>query len=368
MSMSSAGRVLLSGAAALGVMAWATAACAQFVPPGNATFSVNLGGPSELRADLIYINFDGPPVPVGGGGGVGAGQPGDDLDGYAIKSGDDFIVCVSVDPATVGKGGPFDGPLPPYNVFNQSERRQHAGDAFVGSEAYNRLKGIYGPPISTGLNTNFLSVNQSPVYFRNFNILPFGSPDVQFQQGTPADDVDGVGRIQGTSLGEIFFTMSRESPSLGKIAGAGADSGADIFFDADATNGGNEEFYANAELLGLTQQDDIDGLAVFDTNGNHRFDGDDQVLFSLTRDSPTLKALELSPADILSVRFGSPTPTTLVRFNQVGLLFTDDVDAFGLLGLVGGSAMSTIVAYTPSPGAGLVIVLAGALGAGRRRR
>ncbi len=353
-----------------GLVVAAGQVAAQITPPGQPTFSVNLGGPSELRADLIYINFDGPPTPIGGGGGIGAGLPGDDLDGYAAKPpSEDFIVCVSVDPATVGKGGPFglEGPLPPFNVFHQSQHNQHPGDAYLGSEGYNRLNGIYGPPVSLGLNQNFLSINQSPFYFLNFGLAPIGDPQVQFPKGTPADDVDGVQRIEGTTIRDIYFSMSPESPSLPKIAGAGANSGADLFFDPNPTKGGDEEFFASAEQLGLVQQDDIDGLAVYDLNGNGRFDGDDQVLFSLTRESPTLGALEVSPADILSITFGGQTPEPLVRFNQVGLLFSDDIDAFGLIGLIDNSVFNTIVAYTPAPGTVAVLLLGGA-GAMRRRR
>lgn len=338
-------------------------------------FGVNPGGPSTfLRPDTIYLNFDGPPVPVGGGAGIGAGAEGDDLDGYSLGDPrNEFIVCVSVDPATVGKAPPLPaapfpfGPLPPFNVFHQSERNQHPGDAYLGSEAYDRLRGILPPPISTGLTTNFLSINQSAPYFFNYGLQPLGDPQVQFPMGTPADDVDGVGRIQGTVLPELYFTMSRDSPSLPKIAGAGEDSGADVFFDPDPTTGGDEEFYAEAGQLGLTTQDDIDGLAVYDLNNNARFDEGDQVLFSLTRDSPSLLQLEVSPADILSMTFGGQAPTTILRFNEIGLLFTDDIDAFGLIPLIDNSALTTIIAYTPAPGTTALLVMAGVLAARRRR-
>jgi hypothetical protein len=366
-----AGALVRVGALLVGVVGLGAPASAQlFTQP---TFSVNAGGPSTfLRPDTIYINFDGPPVPIGGGTGIGAGAGGDDLDGYSLKPpGDDFIVCVSVDPATVGKGIPFNpgppGPLPPFNVFNQSERNQHTGDAFLGSEAYNRLTGILPPPISSGLTTNFLSINQSAPYFLNYALQPVGSPDVQFPKGTPADDVDGVGRIRGQVLPSIYFTMSRESPSLPKIAGAGADSGADVFFDPEPTEGGDEAFFATAEQLGLTQEDDIDGLAVYDLNDNGRYDDRDQVMFSLTRDSPSLLQLEVSPADILTITFGTQTPSPFLRFNEVGLLFTDDIDSFGIIPLIDNSAINTIIAYTPAPGTAAMLAMAGVLAARRRR-
>ncbi len=357
----------------LGVLALAAPASAQVILT-QPTFSVNPGGPSTfLRPDEIYINIGGPLLSVGGGTGIGAGAQGDDLDGYSLKSlldlkgpSDDFIVCVSVDPATVGKGTPL-GPLPPFNVFNQSERNQHTGDAFLGSEAYNRLTGILPPPISSGLTTNFLSINQSAPYFLNYALQPVGSPDVQFPKGTPADDVDGVGRIVGTILPQIYFTMSRESPSLPVIAGANADSGADIFFDPNATVKGNEAFFAEAEQLGLQQADDIDGLAVYDLNNNGRYDDRDQVLFSLTRDSPSLTPLEVSPADILTITFGTQTPSPFLRANEVGLLFTDDIDSFGIIPLIDNSAITTIIAYTPAPGTAAVLAMAGLLAARRRR-
>lgn len=333
-------------------------------------FTVSPGGPSRLIGSFIYMNQD-TPVPVGGGPGIGAGLPGDDLDGYAPNaSDDDFIICLAVDPATVGSGNPFTlgsgGPgLPPWNVFTQSQRHQHMGDAYLSSEAYNRRSGLLPEPISMGLNNNFLAINQAAPYFANFGLQPAGGPAVQFPAGTPADDVDGVGHLVDGKLPKLYFSLSRESPSLRPLGGV---SGADLFFDPDATKGGNEQLFASFDRLGLHTQDDIDGVAVFDLNGNGRFDDLDQVLFSLTRESPSLKAFNASAADVFSIVAGSTTPILFARHNEMGLLFSDDVTSIDLIGLVNNSAFETIVAHTPSPGTPAVVAACAAAALRRRRR
>lgn len=332
-------------------------------------FTVNPKGPSGLLGSLIYMNQDGP-VPVGGGPGIGAGLPGDDLDGYAPNSSDDdFIICLAVDPATVGSGNPFTlgsgGPgLPQWNVFNQSQRRQHAGDAYLSSEAYNRRRGLLPKPISMGLNNNFLAINQAAPYFANFGLQPPGGPEVQFPAGTPADDVDGVGHLVDGKLPKLYFSLSRESPSLRPLGGV---SGADLFFDPDATRGGDEQLFASFDRLGLHAQDDIDGVAVFDLNGNGRFDDLDQVLFSLTRESPSLKAFDASAADVFSIVAGSTTPIIFAKHNEMGLLFSDDVTSIDLIRLINNSAFETILAHTPAPGTLALVALCG-ISASRRRR
>ncbi len=346
--------------AVLGLAMGAATASAQ------PAFSVSPAGPSGLSPAGIYTPSGGGPMFIGGGAGIGAGDPADDLDGFSTSSDeDDFTICGSVDPLTVGSGGP-EGPLPPYNVFEQALKRQHAADAYIGSEAYNRFTGILPAPISTGLNTNFMTANQSPLYFMDFGLLPLGGPDVFHPVGTPADDVDGLEHFKAGVPQSIYFTLSRQSPSLNQIAGGVGDSGADIFFDVDFNLGGTESLFASQEQLGLQPLDDIDGLKIWDALNDGIFNENDTILFSLTRDSPTLAAAGLSPADIIAVTFGQ-VPFVLMHFNEFGLLFGDDIDAFTIDPLINNSALATILANTPSPSAMSLLVLA-AVGAARRRR
>lgn len=99
--------------------------------------------------------------------------------------------------------------------------------------------------------------------------------------------------------------------------------------------------YATRTLLGLQQEDDIDGLAVFDLDGDLAFGGDDRVLFSLAPGSPSLETLADASetgaaADIFMVRAGA-APVLFAPAALLGLgTETDNLDAIETL-IVGDS-------------------------------
>jgi hypothetical protein len=75
--------------------------------------------------------------------------------------------------------------------------------------------------------------------------------------------------------------------------------------------------------LGLESGDSIDAICLWE-NGNGIFDHGDQLLFSLTANSPSLSISGASPGDLLR-----PGPYVFFTARALGLLPGDDLD--GLL-------------------------------------
>jgi hypothetical protein len=304
------------------------------------TYGVENGGPSGLSGSTVYTS-DGE---AGGGDGMSLTSPSDELDDFsAATDPDDMLLCVSVDPASVGVGG---GPrIPIFNVFDQAQKHQVPGDTFYTTEAFNRNTGILPPPASMGRFNNALSLNQSPEYFGglDYDLLPRASPEVSVPLGTRADNIDGrdLARPDGTAP-PLYFTVSSDSPSLDQLPnGPAGPSGANIFFDPNIRVRGNERLFVSFVTLGLVSGDDITGLSIWDDNRDGIFNGTDRVLFTLRRGSPTLERLQRSAADILTVR----TNGTLQVFafaQQIGLRQGDAVDSIRAVRLLNGSAEFTI--------------------------
>lgn len=335
-------------------------------------FTVNDPGPSALSPRFVYEPSDGGPVLVGGGPGMGLFSPMDQLDdfGGVVPEGPEisslqFIICFSVDRLSSGKPAPPFRALPPFNVFDQSQKRQQAGDLFGTTEAYGRMAGRL-PGASMGLFNNVLLRNQSPTYFgdKDFSLLPNADPTVALPPGVPIDDVDGHAmRDPGGGLPRSYYSLSGASPSLTLLGGS---SGADIFFDTNIANPGSEDLFADFDRLGLVQQDDIDGLTVYDDNGDGQFNGTDQIFFSLTRNSPSLGLLGAGPADILTVRASIGIPQIFEFATNLGLLPTDNIDGLKFDPLLFDSAELTLESKLPVPAT--VIPLGLSLLAPRERR
>ena len=312
------------------------------------SFTVAPGGPSGLPSEFFYDVVAGVPVAVGGGPGSSLG-PGDVIDGFsADKSAlTDFVLCFSVDPASVGevaKAPAFFG----VNVTTEGAagNAQAAGDGFIGTEAFTRAGIVAGAP-SLALFNNTVAVNQSPVQKEIFGLLPVVSPGIP--TAAPLDDVIGGGPPMPPAL---YFTLAPGSPALGGFLGALClGSPADVFFDpTPAGPGGDEICFTTFIGLGLVPGDDVDALVVFDDDMSGTFTGTDQVLFSLAPGSPSLILLGVSPADVLTsfVGFGPvlyagvmpPAPPTI---HVLGLApGLDDLDMLELVPLVDGSVTDTI--------------------------
>jgi hypothetical protein len=105
--------------------------------------------------------------------------------------------------------------------------------------------------------------------------------------------------------------------------------------------------FASFSDLGLQQDDDIDGLVVFDANGDGTFNGDDRVLFSLTASSPSLGTLPGASAmgaaaDVFLVAPGRQTPTLFAGAFDLGLGHeSDNIDALDFTLCTDGTACAT---------------------------
>lgn len=349
--------------AALVIGFWVPAAIGQ-------GYSTEGGGPSGNSGAGIEEKDGTTITNVGGGAGMGAGAANDEIDSISGDSGDSEVtLCFSVDPFSDGSALPR---IPSINVLHQANRNQAAGDAFIGTEAWDVDAGLI-PGASLGFFDNVLVTNQGrgwvdPV---GFGLLPDVGPQDFLPLATPLDNVNGLAKLESFGGGagpiELFFTLRNGSDSLNTLPGANGmlDRGADIFYDDDITNSGNERLFARGIDFGLNAGDDIDGLVVMDRNDNRVFDDGDLVFFSLSPNSPTLGAINASAADIFRATLGGFN--LFIDHAQLGLLASDNLDAIHFDVLINGSVRDTIDAKVPTPGSGAILALAGFV-LGRRRR
>lgn len=186
---------------------------------------------------------------------------------------------------------------------------------------------------------NTLVSNQGDTGGVDQDLSPAKAP-VQREATASGDNVNAAATSASGAMAQIrglgsgfFFTVTADSPSLATLPGTfPMQSGADIFFDANPEIGGTEELYLSAFEMGLQGSfagDDIDALVVFDDDGV--FGAGDQVLFSLTRGSPSLTG-QRSAADVFVYHYGEPTFTLFATAVELGLdPVMDDIDALTLL-------------------------------------
>jgi hypothetical protein len=317
---------------------------------GQPKFTVANGGPSGLLGSNIYRTIGGVPVVAWPGSGMGCGLAGDDIVAIsARKTATAFVACSSVDPTSVGV---FQGPppigLPGYSVWDQSGKRQHAGDLWFMSKAFDRATGII-PGASLPVEQMYLAVNQASAWAGYFGLLPAGGPEVMFPPGTPMDDIDGV--VPEPGVPKIYFCLRATSPSLLGLVGP-PPSGADIIFDPSPLDAGTEGVFAKATALGLVVGDQIDGLIVYDDQDDGVFDDVDTVIFSLGRGSPSLITLGATAADMLVVNHGSEaTVQIFATADNWGLGPGDNIDDLDAVPLQGFSAYQTILGMIGNPAA-----------------
>ncbi len=280
-------------------------------------FSVGPGGPSGLPANIIF-EPGSMPVPVAGGATMGLSSAADSLGSFSqrIETDSPFLFCISVTPDTIGGPAPLvDFPFPgiSFNVAQQAGNLQQAGDAFITTEAFDRFSGILPTAAPEAFMNNVLVINQSASYVSDFGLLPMEDPE-DMATGGGLDDVRGGATlfVPGGTVRDLYFTLELGSPSLPSLSGAAPASGANIFFDATPDlavgAGGDEGLFASAAMLGLSPDDVIDALAVYDDDEDGVFSEGDQVLFSLSDTSPALGPLMAGPGDILTVTLTAGTP------------------------------------------------------------
>lgn len=244
----------------------------------------------------------------------------DDLDGLSLLNGavdpnETFLLLFSVDRASGGIVGPDPDLVAaglPFNVQQQAANGQAAGDAFAGVELFTRM-GIVPPPRPQPRATmnNVLLLNQGDASGIDYALDPNISPATGYM-GRQNNVNGGAGATPASprpllaplplSQPIYAFSVSTDSPSL--LTLPGTMSGADVYLASDPNDpnqpGFGQILYAAPFQLNLQHGDDVDALIVFD-NGDLLFDPNhDQIVFSLSRTSPSLDFFGISPADVLT--------------------------------------------------------------------
>ncbi|MFH1746570.1 MAG: hypothetical protein ABIG44_05930 [Planctomycetota bacterium] len=341
------GALFRSGSAVLILAAaWMATAAPPIDPLPAPQYSFDLQSPKVqgglvAARDVLAYGFPDP-EPLVDGPLLGLDMPGDDLDALSggnpyLAPGDEFVLLFSVDRETIG----VEPPLPQlvemgykYNVYDQAIRVHAAGDQFMSTNMFS----WFGRGRGSGIGNNSLSRNNYDEGGTSFS----GDPPLNASQTNraPQDNVDATALLFGTILNRpmigVYFSVTAESPSLYTLPGNDSPSGANIFYNEDPMSGLPTELYAYHFALGLVPPDDIDALIVFDTNMDGMFNYTDQVLFSLTPDSPSLLFIpgaspEGAAADVFVVRPGEP-PMLFAAALELGLgEYWDNLDALEFL-------------------------------------
>ncbi|MFQ5807184.1 MAG: hypothetical protein ACE5I3_12115 [Phycisphaerae bacterium] len=260
----------------------------------------------------------------------------DDLDALSaanasVDPNETFVLLFSVSSETVGVAPPDPVLIAlhvPFNAADQALRGHAAGDQFMSTQLFTRLGGQSGVILN-----NVLVRNNYDEGGTDFSALPETSA---YEPATDdlLDIVNATGWLtrEGEEVVNVYFSLTADSPSLPELSHYGFPSGADIFFNEQPLAWTPTDLYATHDQLQLVQDDDIDALIVLDTNDNRHFDEPDQILFSLTPDSPSLATIpgasqEGAAADVFMVAPGE-MPTVLAAAADLGLGDQqDDIDA-----------------------------------------
>jgi hypothetical protein len=254
--------------------------------------------------------------------------------------GQTFAILFSVDRFAIGAvpPDPSISAIFPFNVQEQAAKNQAAGDIFMSLLLFNRDGPI--PPGLRAAPNNTLVFNHGDAGGDNLNEdppAPFDSPEVFVPPAEEISDADaGMGTETSASLhGDggppdfadraiqpYFFSVTRNSPSLSFLPGS-TPSGADIFVDFQPMNIGGEQRYVGPEQIGLVPFDEIDAMIVGDDGDRFFEDGIDQILFSLTADSPS--APPHGPGAIFTTR-GLGTFQIYATAQTLGLRPSDNLD------------------------------------------
>lgn len=354
----------------------------RLVPPfysfdrESATIDPEQKPETDLHAYDILKLVQGPEVSDVGravpGADLGLEDPADELN--ALSSGNpglvdppglgpnvEFMLLFSIDQDSAPTTEPdkwVRGQNVPYNAQEQAEKGHAAGDQYMALDKFTRK----GGPMSGdgGSRVSATSVQLRNQYNEGGSDFggepergsgsgarsegPFGLDDVVSMMLT------GRSAVQYTDgLTEAYFSVKAGSPSLNTLPGyEGETANAAYIFYYDANADPTPAVFATSAALGLTPDDDIDAMIVFDTNNNHVFDEPDQVLFSLTATSPSLGAIgggSVTAADVFTVwAVGDlnpphPSASLFASADNLGLLATDNVDALDyFVCMIGGNA------------------------------
>jgi plastocyanin len=307
-------------------------------------FSIDLESPTLDNGVLLaadVLNKPGPMV-VWPAGTLGMDAL-DDLNALSYNRGgvsptQPFLILFGVDRASVGLTPPDPGLCAQnrcYNVVDQAAKHQAAGDIFMTLTPFTRSGPLpfdgFGPPPPPN---NTLVKNQGDTGGVDKDLKPELSPELFGDPLEDIDDSDGIAEDEGGgspfapragpgNQNVLFFSATRESTLPNPPV---TPSGANIY--GVLVPDGEVFLYAGSTQLGLVPGplgDDIDSLIVFD-NGDLIFGPQDTVIFSLTRESPSLDQFDLSPAHLLRAQAGTQ-PVVYAEPNLLGLGPMDNVDA-----------------------------------------
>ncbi len=272
---------------------------------------------------------------------LGLGQVGDEIDALSsanetVAPNSPIILLFSVDIDSVGSVPPAANLLAnrvPYNVQDQALKNQASGDQFMSLQLFTRQGQL---PANRASNNNTQTYNNYNQGGTDFNAEPpVGSASAARRAGQ--DNVVAMVRSSvdqfDVPLSGVYFSLTADSPSIPGIPGT-TRSGANIYFHPNPADvAAQPQLFASAPSLGLTDADDINSMIIFDSNANGQFDGNDQVIFSLGRNSPSLGTLATgmpgTPADVFTVTAGAmPNVTLMASAAALGLAEgTDNIDA-----------------------------------------
>jgi hypothetical protein len=331
-------------------------------PPANPLppplFSFDLDSPTVQgglvgAADLLAPNEPYPDVIVPGYL-LGLVSPYDDLNGLStdhtqIPPNELFAALFSVDSQTLGVAPPEPFLVTmgrPFNVLDQAERGQAAGDQYMSLTLFSWAGGkqragraANNTQVRNGYDEGGTDFGAVPHVDSYGNPVPSPMP-TQTASGlastrTLQDNVDSAcGFPNGPT--NVYFSVTADSPSLTILPGSNYPSGAHIFFNPDPLAGMPTQLYAAFYELGLQQSDDIDALLVFDVNADATYDPPDAVVFSLTYYSPSLSTIpgastQGAAADLFIVTPGQP-PMLFAPASLLGLGSPqDNIDALDVV-------------------------------------
>ena len=184
--------------------------------------------------------------------------------------------------------------------------------------------------------------------------------------------LDAVDMRAPSTTDTIYWSVSRQTANEEAPYAAAGISGADILL-APVAPGYSlvdpPQRYATAGELGLTGEDDVDGLVVIDTQSDGSFDPQvDKIYFSLVAQSISFSAAATppfaggSPADVFVVGGGSLNPLLAFKAEDIGLRALDEVDAIDLA--VRADILAALAGVPVPTGSGVLPTLALLMAAG----
>jgi len=291
--------------------------------------------------------------------------PGDNINAMSYGKDGGNVLHFSVDPNAIGMPNtavnfeavtsPPPGmvsPATPSNNNGGDPGNEAAGDIFV-SRVLANMFGAYPRvmPAWAALKLNSLECEELFLGLQASAAMGtvLGPPEDDLDALEMSDtgdwvwgvDTDGDGLVDPSQSRNVFFSIDPWSPSY--QATSGAVRPCDILITRDGART-HFVFASGVVDIGLQLADDIDALAMSDTNQLGQLDLGDSALFSLAPGSPTLALLGASPGDVFSTSF-TGTFGLFTSAASLGLLPEDNLNAMDI-SVAGG----ILTPPTPTPG------------------